>query len=424
MASINGDWFHSRSSSNMDELLTVRKLLLESRKLDYIGFGWSGGRVGNQLMYQFADAVGIQPSTMQTKIRTMIRYGFIVDGNSCPLVWTRMGSLWNDLYTVGNNSAAKQIYELILTVSLAIYAFNNSSNQYSLNPAEGDMPLKFLLNNLNRNNAISLQEFDVLVDGDTSRIGNNASYWKRDLINSGLFEELNGNLVYTGKYETFVDDVKNFLPDQLLTNDDWFSIRENPIIEISPFKDSIRSIFETIIQEQNIEEQITDGIFTAPLVDVISEREEEIIPEKDILSDSLRFAQSTRRIRNATWAIRIKKKYNYLCVVPNCDVNGQIFVEGAHIKPDSADNGEIPHRTHILNGLCLCRLCHIAFDKGLFSLTDNHKIITSPKFEEIVDQNIKTVIVTSTGQQIKRRLDNRLPLVEFVQYHREVRFQS
>jgi len=335
-----------------------------------------------------------------------------------------MGSLWNDLYAVGNNSAAKQIYELILTVSLAIYAFNNSPKQYSLNPAEGDMPLKFLLNNLNRNNAISLHEFDVLVDGDTSRIGNNASYWKRDLINSGLFEELNGNLVYTGKYEMFVDEVKDFLPDQLLTNDDWFSIRENPIIEISPFKDSIRSIFETIIQEQNIEEQITDGIFTAPLVDVISEQEEELIPEEDILSDSMRFTQSSRRIRNATWGIRIKKKYNYLCVVPNCDVNGQIFVEGAHIKPDSAEAGEIPHRTHILNGLCLCRLCHIAFDKGFFSLTNNHKIITSPKFEEIVDQNLKTVIVSSTGHQIKRRTDNRLPLVEFVQYHREVKFQS
>jgi len=44
MASINGDWFHSRSSSNLEELLTVRTLVLESQKPEYIGFSWSGGR--------------------------------------------------------------------------------------------------------------------------------------------------------------------------------------------------------------------------------------------------------------------------------------------------------------------------------------------------------------------------------------------
>lgn len=141
MASINGDWFHSRSSSNLDELLTVRTLVLESQKLEYIGFGWSGGRQGNQKMYHFAAAGNIQPSTMQTKIRAMIRYGFIKDGNLCPLIWTRMGSLWNDLYTIGNYSAAKQIYELTLSISLAIYAFNNTQAQYSINPANGDMPI-------------------------------------------------------------------------------------------------------------------------------------------------------------------------------------------------------------------------------------------------------------------------------------------
>ena len=108
MASINGDWFHSRSSSNLEELLTVRTLVLESQKAEYIGFGWSGGRSGNQKMYKFAAAADIQPSTMQTKIRAMIRYGFIKNGTQCPLVWTRMGSLWNDLYTVGNYGAAQK----------------------------------------------------------------------------------------------------------------------------------------------------------------------------------------------------------------------------------------------------------------------------------------------------------------------------
>lgn len=423
MASINGDWFHSRSSSNLSELLTVRTLVLESQKLEYIGFGWSGGRQGNQRMYEFAAVAGIEPSTMQTKIRAMIRYGFIKDGTSCPLIWTRMGSLWNDLYTIGNYTAAKQIYELTLAISLAIYAFNNTQAQYSTNPVNGDMPLKFLLNTLD-NNSISLEAFTALVDGNTTRVGNNISYWKKDLLNSGLFQQIGTNLVYTNRYIPFVNEIRTFVPNPLLSDADWNAIRENPLIEISPFKNTIREIFEGITQEQNIEEQITDGIFTAPLVDVISEQEEVAIPELDILSTNLRFANSTRRVRNSTWAIRIKKKYNYICAVPNCDVTGQIFLESAHIKPDNVAEDGTPHRTHILNGICLCRHCHIAFDKGYFSLTDNHRIIASNKFTEIADQNLKTVILSSSDMQIKNRVDGRFPLVEFIQYHRRVKFRN
>lgn len=424
MASINGDWFHSRSSSNIDELLTVRTLVLESQKLEYMGFGWSGGRQGNQRMYQFASVAGIEPSTMQTKIRAMIRYGFLQDGNTCPLVWTRMGSLWNDLYTIGNTGAAKQIYELTLSISLAIYSFNNTQAQFSTNPANGEMPLKFLLNSLDANNSISLQTFDVIVDGNTQRVGKNTSYWKRDLLNSGLFQQVNGNLIYTNRYTAFVNEVRAFVPNPMLTDADWNAIRENPLIEISPFRDSLRAIFENIAEEQNIEDQITDGIFTAPLVDVISEQEEIAIPELDILSTDLRFANSTRRVRNQTWSIRIKKKYNYLCAVPNCDVNGQMFLESAHIKPDNVAEDGTPHRAHILNGLCLCRHCHIAFDKGYFSLTDDYRIITSSMFENIPNQNLKTAIVSSNNNTIKNRIDNRLPLVEFIQYHRSVKFKS
>ena len=424
MASINGDWFHSRSSSNLDELLAVRTLVLESQKLEYIGFSWSGGRHGSQKMFQFASSANIQPSTMQTKIRATIRYGFIKDSNQCPLVWTRMGSLWNDLYTVGNFTAAKQIYESTLSISLAIYAFDNTQAQYSINPANGDMPLKFLLNILDNNNSISLQEFEALVDGHTARVGSNTSYWKGDLINSGLFQEANGRLIYTGKYQQFVNKIRNFTPSPLLSNEDWQAIRENPLIEISPFKNAIREIFESITQEQNIDEQITDGILTAPLVDVVAEQEEVAIPEVDILSSDLRFTNSTRRIRNATWSIRIKKKYRYICAVPNCDVTGQIFVEAAHIKPDNIADEGTPHRSHILNGLCFCRHCHIAFDKGYFSLTDDHRIITSTKFSDITDQNLKTVILSSADTIIKTRVDSRLPLPEFIQYHRANKFKN
>jgi predicted restriction endonuclease len=285
------------------------------------------------------------------------------------------------------------------------------------------MPLKFLLNILDNDNSISLREFDALVDGNTNRVSINTSYWKKDLINCGFLRQANERLFYTGKYSQFINEIKVFSPNPLLTDADWQEIRDNPLIEISPFKNSLMEIFENITRQQSIEEQITDGIFTAPLIDVISEQEELSIPEIDILSTDVRFSQSTRRVRNTTWSIRIKKKYSYLCAVPECDVNGNIFVEATHIKPDNVYEDLLPHRTHILNGLCLCRHCHIAFDKGYFSLTDDHKIISSPKFDNIANQHIKAVILSSVNKQIKQRKDNQFPLVEFIQYHRNNLFK-
>lgn len=168
------------------------------------------------------------------------------------------------------------------------------------------MPLKFLLNNLDNNESISLREFEAFVDGNTSRKGRNTSYWKKDLINSGLFRETYGRLIYTGKYTEFIQEIKDFEPDPLLSVEDWQDIRDNPLIEVSPFKNSVRIIFEAITQEQNIDEQSRDEIFTEPLIDAISEQEEIQIPEVDILNSDLRFTKSTRRIRNATWSMRIQ----------------------------------------------------------------------------------------------------------------------
>jgi predicted restriction endonuclease len=98
--------------------------------------------------------------------------------------------------------------------------------------------------------------------------------------------------------------------------------------------------------------------------------------------------------------------------VPNCDAEGKLFVESSHIKPDNLAEEGTPHRSHILNGICFCRHCHITFDKGYFTLSDDYRIVTSPKFNEIVDQHLKNVIVLSTNNIIKNRVDGRMPLVE------------
>lgn len=418
MSKIQGDWFHSRSSSNIGELLAVRKLLIESQKLEYIGFSWSGGRHNNQKMYDFANAIGVQPSTMQTKIRTMIRYGFIKDNTTCPLQFTRIGQLWNDLYSIGNNKASQKLYQITLTISLAIYAFNDTQQGYSINPSKGELPLQYLFNNL-INNKITIKDFQSLVDGNTTRTGLNTSYWKTDLVNAGLFVQQGTDLVYTNEFQEFINELKSFVPNPLLTDDDWQAIRENPLIEISPFKNSLKKIFLDISEMKELEDETQNQIITEPLIEFVAEEESVLIPEIDILSQGTRITQNYRRVRSSIWSRRVKQEHRFSCVVPNCDVVGNDFIVAAHIKPDAVAEENTPHRTHILNGLCLCNHCHIAFDKGFISLDDGYNLLVSNAFStKIQEQHLKTVILSSQNQPIKKRIDNRNPVLEFVQYHR------
>jgi hypothetical protein len=180
----------SRSSSNLSELLKIRSLLFESTKLDFVGFNWLAGRENNDLMYQFASTIGAQPSTMQTKIQAFIRFGFIRDNNMCPLQWTRVESLWNDLYSIGNYAAARNIYEINLTTSLAICAFTDTILGFSINPSDGELPLKTIFNIFDYNESKSLREFKAPVDGTKIGEAQNISYWKRDLINQDSFEKI------------------------------------------------------------------------------------------------------------------------------------------------------------------------------------------------------------------------------------------
>jgi predicted restriction endonuclease len=352
---------------------------------------------------------------MQTKIRAMIRNGFVQESNQCPLQWTTMGKVWNDLYTAGNYPDAMETYRFILALSLSLFAFDE--DQYCLNPSEGVLPLQYLIKNLDAG-CIAVSDLQWLIDGDTARVGANYSYWKGDLINSGLFKEIDNKLCYTNRFPELIDELKVFVPRAGLDDCDWIQIRDNPLIDISPFKNSAKSIFETLVKNDVINDPSVSETFTSPIVELVAEQEEKILPNIDILSQDTKFAQRNYRIRNSIWGRRIKELYNNLCAVPQCDVNGGLFMQGAHIKPDSLPDGDPPHRANVLNGLCLCRNCHAAFDSGLFSLTDDSKFTVSDKIYNLPDQRIRDILIASDGQKIKERTDHRQPLPDFNQYHR------
>jgi len=228
--------------------------------------------------------------------------------------------------------------------------------------------------------------------------------------------------VYNQRYLSLFEAIKNFQPDTRLSDADWKDIRENPLLPHAPFQDLLKDIFLNIAEQKDELGDLLEDYLVEPIITSIATEEEKLVPEMDILSTGTKFVQTKRRVRNAAWSLRIKKQYAHKCAVPKCDVEGSIFIEAAHIKPDRVKEGVIPHRAHV--GLCLCRHCHVAFDNGYFTLSDDHKILVSEDFrQDIVKQHIKKTLLASENRKIKNRKYRRFPLVPFIEYHRNHKFK-
>ncbi len=84
--------------------------------------------------------------------------------------------------------------------------------------------------------------------------------------------------------------------------------------------------------------------------------------------------------RNIAFRRTVIKLYNYTCAACRLRIitfDGETAVEAAHIYPfaQSFDDS-------IGNGLSLCPLHHWSFDRGLFSIDENYKMIVSNNFDE------------------------------------------
>lgn len=102
--------------------------------------------------------------------------------------------------------------------------------------------------------------------------------------------------------------------------------------------------------------------------------------------------------------------YNRLCAVTQTALSGGGFVnlEAAHIKPHSHNGSYLPS-----NGIALSRDFHWAFDKGLFTLTDELKIMVHTDAEGDLLRNYD-------GKKIYVPDDPFFqPALDSIKYHRE-----
>lgn len=412
----NGSWFHSRVSSSEGERESIVKLVENSKK--YVGLRWSGKKTSTRNI-QFAKEIGVKPAQMQTKIRAFIRLGFIKDKPNCPLEWTMLGEIWRRLILEAGDTLkphTSAIEQIIIASSLALYSFDNSG--FSSRPDRDYRPFFELLKNLDSNGFISK-------DSLKSLIGNrNYTYWVIDFKRGGILEENNNGFILVNKFPNLFNAVKTISLSSL-NESDWKSIRDNVLDKKNPFRDAILSdmekILEGIIDIETLLPLSQQEIVSEIISTVDIKEEEEIDSANYKVEDS--YSRAKKRRKQSAWSKKIKSNYNFICCVPECDVNTAEFVIAAHIKKYSEPEGQVGHRANPHNGLCLCSLCHKMFDRGCFTLTDDLKIRISPSVSNITSNRLKEVILKSNGKRIK--LPHRFrPDVEFIAYHREHIFKT
>lgn len=122
-------------------------------------------------------------------------------------------------------------------------------------------------------------------------------------------------------------------------------------------------------------------------------------------------AKIKARLGQAKFSAEIKRLYGGQCCFPGCQVNDSRFLVGAHIARWS-DNESL--RGNLGNGLCFCLFHDRAFELGLFTLDEHHRVYVSPR-EMAEPSALMRQISEQHGIQIK--LAEVLPLADALLEH-------
>ena len=108
--------------------------------------------------------------------------------------------------------------------------------------------------------------------------------------------------------------------------------------------------------------------------------------------------------------------YGYRCAITRKVIRYKDFInlEAAHVKPNAHDGKYLP-----CNGIALSRDLHFAFDKGFFTIDDNHKVLVAPELEGNEFYN------EFNGHEVYvPQIEYFRPHPIFLQYHRENIYRS
>lgn len=98
------------------------------------------------------------------------------------------------------------------------------------------------------------------------------------------------------------------------------------------------------------------------------------VSDTQVATDT-QLAAVRQRIGQQTFSRQVKELYDFKCCFPGCGVDDPRFLIGAHIARWS-DNEAL--RGELANGLCLCVLHDKAFEIGMFTIDENHRVFLNP----------------------------------------------
>ncbi len=85
-------------------------------------------------------------------------------------------------------------------------------------------------------------------------------------------------------------------------------------------------------------------------------------------------------VRSGLFKNLITKGYNHTCCITGMRLEstfGHTLIDACHIEPFSLNGND-----QVTNGLALCPNLHRAFDRGLISVDEHYRVITSPHLHE------------------------------------------
>ncbi len=185
--------------------------------------------------------------------------------------------------------------------------------------------------------------------------------------------------------------------EQKILNDPFNSTNDLSVETIKSAQQKLVSTEKAEFKETNANPNSeTSSIKTKGLAEQANQAFEDVSKDVDEITNTLRelgdpelvsqIAQIekiliNKRNRSAHFVFMVRQSYNCTCAVSESqvyDLKGKPEIEVAHIYPKSLNGSDDPR-----NGICLSRFYHWAFDRGLFSLTDDHRVLVHPKVASV-----------------------------------------
>lgn len=147
------------------------------------------------------------------------------------------------------------------------------------------------------------------------------------------------------------------------------------------------------------------------------------IPPDDVVKADAKLYEADRdRGREARFRLTIVPAYNYTCALTGyrcVTVDAGSIVDAAHIHQFANSRNNHPQ-----NGIALCKNAHWLFDQGLWSLTDDYRVIVaSDRFHESGDEAM--LLHRIGGKQIHLPVDSSYwPDKACLAWHRERKFRN